>query len=317
MRAASWLLMLLVGAALSIAMPGAIIFFLIAPAVAMLGIGLTRRAPRAATVFVLIAILAQFARFAQLLALIEVLLVDGPLWAVTPLAALAVLPALIELDNRPLRPALVIIGITAVGLWATALSLPRSSVERPASFGIDYFRDADQKTASWGIADKQAPLPRGYRGEWHQGELPYNARTRWIADAPLLATPIASARLVGSQPAGSGRRIRIALSPGGGDAVSIRFAKDTKLLAIGLPAAPVPIPSTGLPEKPLLRCTGRSCNDLVIEAVLGDRRPVQAELFSYRFALPPEGRSLSALRPKNAIPQYAPDSTITITNVRL
>jgi hypothetical protein len=317
MRAAAWLLILLVGGALSIAMPGAMIFFLIAPAVALLGIALSRRAPRTATLLAIIAIIVQFVTFAELLALIETLLVDGPLWAVTPLAALAVLPALVEIGNARLRPAAGLLITASVGLWAAALFLPRSSLERPASFSVDYFRDADRKTASWGVAAKQAPLPQGYPGDWHQGELPYNGRTRWIADAPLLATPVASAHLIGSEDAGAGRRVRIVLSSGGGDAVSIRFAKETRLLAIGLPGAPVPIPATGQPEKPSLRCTGRSCDNLTIEAVLADKRPVQTELFSYRFALPPEGRSLTSARPKNAIPQYSPDSSITLTRVKL
>ncbi|MGN6058835.1 MAG: M28 family peptidase [Sphingomicrobium sp.] len=317
MRAAAWLFILLIGTALSIALPGAIIFFLFAPAVAILGIALSRRARGVATALAVLAIVVQFLIFAQMLALIEALLIDGPLWAVAPLAALAVLPALVETDNARLRPAVAVLVAASLSLWAAAMLLPRSSTERPASFSIDYFRDADQKTASWGIAAKQAPLPDGYRGDWHQGTLPYNGRTRWIAAAPLLATPLPSARVIASEPAGNGRRVRIVLSPGGGDAVSVRFAKDTKLLAMGLPGAPVPIPATGQPDKPLLRCTGRSCSNLVIEAVLSDKRPVQAELFSYRFALPPEGGSLRAAQPKNAIPQYAPDSTITMTRVRL
>jgi hypothetical protein len=317
MRAAAWLLILLIGGALSIAMPGAIIFFLFAPAIALVGIALSRRSAAAGTVLALVAVLVQFLMFAQLLALIEALLIDGPLWSVAPLAALAVLPALVETGDARLRPAVGLLLVAAVGLCAAAMLLPRSSAERPASFSIDYFRDADQKTASWGIAAKQAPLPPAFAGDWHQGTLPYNGRTRWIAAAPLLPTPLASARVVASQPAGTGRRVRIVLSPGGGDAVSIRFAKDTSLLAIGLPGAPIPIPATGQPEKALLRCTGRSCNNLVIEAVVSDNRPLQAELFSYRFALPAEGGSLVAARPKNAIPQYAPDSTITMTRVRL
>ena len=147
--------------------------------------------------------------------------------------------------------------------------------------------------------------------------LPYSARTRWIAKAPLLATPVPSARLVANEVAGADRRVRFVLSPGGGDAVTIRFATDTKLRGIGLPGAPEGIPATGQPEKPLLRCTGRSCESLIIEAVLADRRPIEAELISYRFALPTEGRNLAAARPRNAIPQYAPDSTITMTRVRL
>jgi hypothetical protein len=195
--------------------------------------------------------------------------------------------------------------------------LPRSSAERPASFSIDYFRDADHKTASWGIAAKQAPLPSSYGAQWHQGELPYNGRTRWIADAPLLDTPVASARVVGSQAAGFGRRLRLLLSSGGGDALTLRFAKGTKLIALGLAGAPELLPVNGPPDKALLRCTGRACEGLVVQADLADRRPIDAELFSYKFALPREGLSLQARRPRNAIPQYAPDSAITMTRVRL
>jgi hypothetical protein len=316
-RTAVWLLILLIGSALSLAMPGAIIFFLFGPAIALAGIASEPRAPQAAALLAVIATVVQFVMFAELLAGVETLLIDGPLWAVAPLAALAALPALIELGDVRLRPAIALLLVSAVGFWTAALLLPRSSAERPAAFGIDYFRDADHATASWGIAAKEAPLPNGYPGEWHQGELPYNARTRWISKAPLLSTPVASAHLVASEADGQGRRIRIALSPGGGDAVTIRFAKDTKLLAIGLPGAPKPIPASGEPEKPMLRCTGRSCDGLVVEALLADRRPIDAELISYRFSLPPEGSNLAAARPKNAIPQYAPDSTVTMTRVKL
>jgi hypothetical protein len=317
MRSAAWLLILLIGSALSLAMPGSIIFFLFGPAIALAGIASEHRVPQVATLLAVIATVVQFVMFAELLAGVETLLIDGPLWAVAPVAALAALPALIELHDARLRPAIALLLVSAVGFWTAALLLPRSSAERPAAFGIDYFRDADHATASWGIAAKEAPLPNGYPGEWHQGELPYNARTRWISKAPLLSTPVASAHLLASEPAGRGRRIRIALSPGGGDAVTIRFAKDTKLLAVGLPGAPGPIPASGEPEKPMLRCTGRSCVGLVVEALLADRRPIDAELISYRFSLPPEGNYLAAARPKDAIPQYAPDSTITMTHVKL
>jgi hypothetical protein len=53
----------------------------------------------------------------------------------------------------------------------------------------------------------------------------------------------------------------------------------------------------------------------VIEAVLADRAPVEAELFSYRFTLPAEGAKLQAGRPANAIPQYSPDETVTLKRV--
>jgi hypothetical protein len=182
---------------------------------------------------------------------------------------------------------------------------------------IDYFRDAAGGSASWGIATKQAPLPNSFPGKWHKGVLAYNGRTRSIAKAPLLPSPVATARLVASEPAGKGRRIRIALSPGGGDSVAIRFPETVKVIALGLPGEAVPIPATGEPKKATLRCTGRSCDGLVVEAVLGDSKPVAAELFSVRFGLPPQGAPLVAARPRNAIPQYAPDSTITRSQVNL
>jgi hypothetical protein len=99
--------------------------------------------------------------------------------------------------------------------------------------------------------------------------------------------------------------------------VAIRFPEDAKVLALGLPGAANPIPAKGEPDKALLRCTGRSCEGLQIEMLLGDRRPLEVELFSTRFGLPPEGRPLEAARPINAIPQYAPDQTITKARVRL
>ena len=128
-------------------------------------------------------------------------------------------------------------------------------------------------SASWGVADKQASLPAHFPGRWHKGVLPYNRLPRWIAAAPLLATPVPSARLIADQPDGAGRRVRLELSRGGADALAIRFPEKAKLLAVGLPEGPIAIPAKGEPDKALLRCAGRSCDGLVIEAVLADRAP--------------------------------------------
>ncbi|MEA3067639.1 MAG: hypothetical protein QOK41_1046 [Sphingomonadales bacterium] len=317
MRAAAWLLILIVGSAASVALPGAMIFFLAAPAIAVVAIALSLRSESAAAALAAGAIIVQFLMLAQLLALIETLLIDGPLWAVAPLAALAVLPALVELDAADLRPSLVLSAVTLLAFVGGALVVPRANAERPLGFSIDYFRDADAKTANWAVATKQAPLPAGFPGKWKKGVMPYNARTRWIATAPLLETPIPQARVTGSAPAGPGRRIRIVLSPGGGNNIAIRFGKDAMVLALGLPGAAVAIPARGEPDKALLRCTGRSCNGLEIEALLGDRKPVTVELFSTRFGLPPEGRALLAARPRLAGPQYAPDQAITLIKRRV
>ena len=317
MRAAVWLLILVIGTAASIALPGATIFFLIAPAIALLGIAISSRSPRAANLLTLLATLVQFLMFAELLAAVEVLLIDGPLWAVAPLAALAALPALIETDPEQPRPALLLLLLVAVGMSVAALALPRASAERPAAFTIDYFRDADRNSANWAIANKQAPLPAGYPGEWRRGKLPYNSRLRWIGSAPVLETFIPRARLLSNEAVGNGRRVRLSLLPGGADAIAIRFAERTSVLALGTPGSMERIPAHGEPEKALLRCSGRSCEGVVVEALLADRSPVNAELFSYRFALPLEGQKLIAARPAHSHEQYGTDQTITLKRIRL
>jgi hypothetical protein len=317
LRAASWLLVLIVGAALSLALPGATVFFLVAPAMAIAAIALEERTPRIALLLAGAAAVVQFLMFAEMLALIEMLLIDGPLFAVVPLAALAILPVLAELDAARLRPALGVTGLAALGLSAAALAMPRYSAERPLGMSIDYYREANFGTANWAIATKQAPLPGNFPGTWRKNTLPYNGRTRWVSRAPLIATPVATARLVASAPAGHGRRIRIVLSPGGGDGVSIRFPESAQVLALGLPGGAVSVPANGEPKKAALRCTGRSCEGLVIEALLSNPRPVTVELYSTRFGLPPQAAPLVAARPRNAIPQYAPDSTITRSHMKL
>jgi hypothetical protein len=316
MRAAAWLLILAAGCLLSLAVPGAVIFFLIAPAVALAGMALRRRIPVAGQVLVAAAAAIHLLMFAQLLALIEMLLVDGPLWAVAPLAALATLPVLVEMDRARSRLALPALAAVGAALWTAALLIPRASADRPAAFTIDYYRDDARKAAHWAVASKQAPLPRDYPGEWRKGVFAYNGRTRWVSPAPLLETPAPVARVIESTPVGRGRRVQLALSPGGAQAVSIRFPKGTPVLALGVPGAALAIPKTGEPEAAILRCSGRACDEFGVEVLLGNRAPVRAELFAARFSLPPQGRALAAARPRNSHPQYAPDSSIRMRSVR-
>ena len=316
-RAAAWLLVMIFGALISFVLPGATIFFLIAPAVALVAIALPGRAATTATLLAVIATIIQFVMFAELLAAVEMLLIDGPLAAVVLLAALAALPAIVEIDANSSRLASLLLIVGALALWIAALMMPRASAERPLGFNIDYFRDADAKSASWAVATKQAPLPGNFPGRWERKELPYNGRLRWASPAPLLDTPVAAARVVSTAPDAAGRRVRLALSPRGANSVSIRFAKGANVLALGLAGAAIPLPPEGEPENAVLRCTGRSCEGLQVDVLLGDRRPVEVELFSTRFGLPTEARPLVAARPRNAIPQYAPDSTITMSRIRL
>ncbi|HEX6218459.1 MAG TPA: hypothetical protein VFZ35_04215, partial [Sphingomicrobium sp.] len=208
------------------------------------------------------------------------------------------------------RPAMLGLGALAVGLWAVALLVPRASADRPGAFTIDYFRDDSAGKAQWTVASKQAPLPADFPGQWKKAIPDYSARTRWVADAPMLDVPRPSAELVRSDPVGDGRRVLIVLRPNGADAMSIRFTEGTSLLRLGTPGETLPIPPRGKPDKALLRCSGRSCDGMLVELLLADRKPVVADLFASRFALPPQGAPLAARRPADAHPQYGTDSSI-------
>ncbi|MDQ3144111.1 MAG: M20/M25/M40 family metallo-hydrolase, partial [Pseudomonadota bacterium] len=192
LRAACWLLILLIGGGASIALPGAAIFFLVSPLLAVAAMLVKRRSAMVSTILFWVAALFQLLLFAELLALIELLLIDGPLWAAAPLGALAALPFLIEAvpAEKP-RFALLSFALVALGLWTAALVMPRMSGERPGAFTIDYVRDDLRGKANWAVASKQTPLPEGSDrfGKWRGAVMPHNGRRRWVTKAPVIEVP--------------------------------------------------------------------------------------------------------------------------------
>ncbi|MES2001665.1 MAG: M20/M25/M40 family metallo-hydrolase [Pseudomonadota bacterium] len=315
LRLASWLLVLLFGGALSLAVPGATIFFLLGPALALAGLAI----PKVRTALLWAGALIQLVMFAELLASLEMLLIDGPLWSVAPLAALGALPLLVEVAHRPARAAVVALALVAATLWLAALLMPRSSAERPLAFTLDYVRDDSARKAHWAVASKQAPLPPGWDriGRWERGVLAYSGRTRWLADAPSLEIPGGSIRKLAETRIGNDRLVRLQLDRGGGNALMIKFDKGVAVEAMGLPGAIRAIDEDAEVEPSILRCSGRSCDGLVIELRLGSRQPVAAKLVTTRFTLPAEGASIDAMRPPHSNPQYAPNSSIRIADVTL
>jgi hypothetical protein len=318
LRIAGWLLIGLVGAAASIALPGATIFFLMPSLLALGAMLIAQKSARLSTVLFWAAALVQLLMFAELLALIEMLLIDGPLAAATPLAALTALPFLIEAmpAKRP-RSALITMGIAVLGLWTVALVMPRTSAERPGAFTIDYVRDDLRGKTNWAVASKQAPLPDEWNrfGHWHGAKMAYNGRRRWITEAPVIDVPRPSIRLLSSIADSKGRLVRLQFNRGGGDAIALKFAKDVPMVAMGLAGAARLIPPKAEPGPAFLRCTGRACDGLVVDVRLAGRSRVKAELIGTRFGLPEEGKRLLAARPTQTQPQYAPDSSIRIRGV--
>ena len=319
LRAAAWSLTLLLGAAASLVLPGATIFFLLAPVVALVGLLVEHRSARAAAILFGVAALLQLLMFAQLLALTEMLLVDGPLWAVAPLAALAALPVLVEVSGPIGRPVRLLLGGLALLACLAALAIPRTSGLRPGALTVDYLRDDIAKRADWSVSNGQSPLPDGWDkfGPWRQATLRNSKSKRWLAAAPMLALPMPAATVTASVPDGTGRRVTIRLDRGGFNSIGVRFAKEVRVTAMGLPGQTEPFAKSAGKGSTLLRCSGRRCDGLEVELSFADRRPVVAELIGTAFALPPQGAPLVVARPVGTIPHYAPNSSVRIVPLKL
>ena len=318
LRIASWLLIVALGAMICFVLPGASIYFLASPLIALTAMLVERRSAALATTLFWAAALIQLLLFTELLALVEMLLVDGPLWAVAPLAVLAALPVLVEvLSAERSQSSLGLLAIAALGLWIGALAMPRTSAERPGALTLSYVRDETSSQSLWAIFDNQSPLPDAIErlGKWRDVELAYNGRHRWVSDARLLDTPMPSLRLLSSVTSGKQRIVRLALNRGGNDIIGLRFAKGVPVLAMGLAGQPRAISPNATPGASSINCSGRACDGLAIEIRLAGNARVKALLIGTRFAIPPQARPLIDARPANTQPQYAPDNEVRIKSV--
>jgi hypothetical protein len=323
LRFACWFVFLASGAAASLAAPGAAIYFLFPPLVVLTGALLERGIPGAERGSAVVAALLLFLSFAQVLHLIELLLIDGPYWLLAPVAALAVLPLLVE--TMPLEadaPARVVhiplAGLAAAG-WVAAILLPQGSADRQQLFTIEYLRDVDRGEGRWGVSNKRAALPEAFRplGDWALGDPVYSTRQRWFASAPDLAGIDApSLTLVAVQQEPRARRLTFRVAMNGSESVTIRAPADAPVQRAGVPGALKTFGRGPATSPYQLRCYGRSCDGLTMEIVVGGGAPVELTLIGTRSGLPPEAQPLIAARPPNSRPQYSPDATYTVRRVR-
>lgn len=317
LRAAFWLAFTIVGAAISLVAPGGAIYFLLPPLIAALGIALGRGRPAIETGAALVAALALYVSFGPALGLFEVLLTDGPFWVFAPLGALMLLPWLIELPLlvercRPLAlpgAALLLIAWTAVALT------PAYSEDRQQRMTVAYLRDGGTGAARWTLSGDGARRPPGF--DWRREALPWSPAKRWTADAPRDADGGAAAptlERIGEARTGGVRRIRVRLHAPGADQLALFAPAGSPLIAAGAPGFIQPF-GRGDPGDPfVLGCAGRSCDGATFDILLRGTAPAPATLVATRFGLDDPRRPA---RPPLARPQYAPDSRIVFTRLRL
>jgi hypothetical protein len=322
LRAAFWLIFLSIGTAIGLAAPGGIVFFLFPPLLALIGVGLRRYRPEAERIGAWAAILLLFLTWGAMLALLEELLNQGPMWLFAPLGALIILPVLIE--ARPLiaragpRAGAGIAGAFALLGWAAAAAAPAYSADRQQRFVIEHVSDFADGKAFWSVINDRASLPAAYGRGWRYDTLPYSDRKRWLAPAPAvpgLKPP--AIELLGSRQTPAGRIITIRLHPNGAQSVGLIGPKDADIRTAGAAGFIRPVDRSTKNQKYYLTCFGRSCDGLTLQITTGVAQPMGFILVGSRPGLPPAATPLLAARPKNARPQYVPDETVTVSRLWL
>jgi hypothetical protein len=324
LRPAFWFLFLLLGGAIALVAPGAIIYFLFPPALVLAGIVVRRWWRPAEIVGGLAGLLFLYLTGGEMLAQLEEIFSPGPLWVVAPLASVVVAAALVEAQPvlRKARRSAVIgfAALLALAGWGAAAATPAYSADHQQRFTIEHVTEFPSDRTSWSIINDGTHLPAAYSriGQWTRGKLPFSERRRWFAPAPAAAgLRPPSIQLLESVASGNERRIRLRLLANGAERITLIAPEEARIRSAGVAGFVRPIASADSSGRFTITCTGRSCDgaELMIDAL--SAKPIALTLVGARNGLPASAAPLVQSRPPNARPQYVPDETLTISHVNL
>ena len=324
LRPAYWVLFLLLGGAMALAAPGGIIYFLIPPTIALIGIGLARRYRNAETIGALVAVAALYLTWSELLIALEELFSPGPLWVVTPIAAIMILAVLVEAHSIFIRAqrAVLLLGSAAIALiaWAVVAMTPAYSADRQQRLTVEHLTEFPSGRSFWSVLNDGAALPKGYQavGQWHFGKLPFSERRRWLAPAPqAVGIQPASLQLIDSLVSGSERRLRVRLKANGAERIAIVAPPEAHIQSAGAAGFVRSIGDDDSDGNFTISCTGRSCDGAELMVDLISAKPVAVTIIGSRNGVPAAAAPLLRARPPFARPQYTPDETVTVEHVKL
>lgn len=324
MRASFWLVFVLIGAALAFVAPGAIIFFLLPPALGLASSLLEGRSTRIGWLLALLAWASLFLSWGPLLHLSEILLDMDAAWIFAPVAALVMLPFLIE--AKPLaarlrrRDTALAAGLATIAAWLAVAVAPAYSSDRKQQFSLEYESDAASGKARWLVYHDGADLPGAFDrlGRAEQDvEVPWSSRRRWAlpADGPKVAAP--ELANVAVRNVAGGRAISAQLRMNGAEVLRIRAEPGAKLVAARIGGTLRRFGKGGKDEDYILRCHGRSCDGARLDLLTASADAIELIVMGVRTGLPAEARPLLAARRAEAAPQYAADSAIALRRFRL
>lgn len=322
LRVAFWTILVLLGGLIGAFAPGALIFFLFPPLIVALGLiaGLKwKKAERAAAIAATVLL---FLTMAPMLHLMEVLLDQDAAFVFAPVAAIILLPALVEL--KPLAVAAgrgpVLAAALALALlgWVGAALAPAYSMDRKQAFGIEYAWDATAGKGEWLIVNDGAPLPDTLSGwDFRKGkEVPWSTRARWAA--PSAARPVDAPQLdrLSEERTGNSRRIAFRLNPNGAETVTIKAPPEAGFSKARVAGFTRSLEGGKATDDHVLRCHGRSCDGLRVDIETGPA-PLVLTVIGTRSGLPAAAAPLLRARPDEAAPQYMPDATIALRKLRV
>jgi hypothetical protein len=167
------------------------------------------------------------------------------------------------------------------------------------------------------IVNDGAPLPTTLAGYRQGVKVAWSTRKRWVAPAPVLPLTAPAFDRLSEVTTPFGRRIRLRLRVAGHDALMLRAGPEGQFLAARAGGSIARF-GQGKADAPFtLRCAGRSCNGLVVDLHVANRRSIPATLIGTRFALPEQALPLKRARPSVAAPQYTSDASYYIVRTTL
>lgn len=321
LRSAFWLFFCCVGALIGLLAPGGIVFFIFPPLIALAGIVGCEFGFPTERIGSILALVLLYLTWGAMLGLLQELLNGGPMWVFAPLAALLLIPALIEakpmIDEAKVRWSAIPAGALLLVGWCVAAAVPAYSADRQERFIIQHVSEPTTGRNWWSIVNDRAPLPAAFGSGWTFGKLPLGDAPRWIKAAP--ADPNAKAptvQLVCQSRVGSERTLFLRLSSNGSDEIELIAPEDAKIRSAGVQGFVRPIDPGGS-GKYYIGCEGRACDGSTLQLETGQLKPIRLLIVGTSYALPASAASLLAAKPVFARPQYNPDATIVFASMNL
>jgi hypothetical protein len=321
LRSSSWLAFLLLGVAIFFIAPGGVIYYLLPPLVAIMGMIAQRWLRWAERSGAIVAAVLLWLTFGEILALLGDLMNNGPFFIFAPLALIIAMPWLIEakalIGTR--TPATAVAAAVMLAGWAAVAAAPAYSADRQQRFIIQRATDTGTGKAYWSVVNDRAPLPENYGNVagWHRGELPHIEGKRWLAPAASLADVAPpKIELLGTSRNGELRTVAFRLEANGAETIFLEGPKDARIVSAGSGNFVRPIaPDTK--GNYYLSCFGRSCDGAELQFTTRNAKPIAFTVIGMRRGLPATAKPLLEQRPRFARPQYSPDSTLTISRISL